>query len=473
MLFLSNRIDNLLYPQTENKRKRGNDMKPLLRQTLDVNIQRLGMHGEGVASIDGFTLFIPGALPGEQVKVQVIQVRKTFGRARLLKLLTPSPIRQIPACPVFGRCGGCQLMHLPYPDQLAFKTEKVKGDLWHIGGLKDLEVKPCLAAPGETAYRNKIEVPFGRIKERPVLGFYAPESHFIIPIDRCPVQCESGDQLFQSLHRLILNSGVQPYDERLHSPGIRHLFIKTSQKTGENLVTFITNGFEIPGLDELAKRILSENPSVKGIIQNNNPDHGNTILGPHSRLLAGQDYIEEEVAKTRFRIGALSFFQINTAQAETLVETVQTLLAPQAGETLLDVFCGAGLFSLCLGKSVSRVIGIENVTEAVELARLNADLNQVSQAEFILGSAEEVIRDISRADGVILDPPRKGCDPALLDALIKLTPKRIVYVSCNSATLARDLKHLSASRYQIDTIQPLDMFPQTSHVEVVAKLHLS
>jgi 23S rRNA (uracil1939-C5)-methyltransferase len=455
---------------SKNNRKTPLATRSQINTPVDLDILRLGMNGEGIGSLEGFTLFVPGALPGEKVRAELCSMHKTYGKARLLKILTPSPIRQNPPCPRFGLCGGCQLMHLPYLEQLRYKTEKVRNDLSRVGGLEGIEVRPCLPAKEPLAYRNKIEVPFQRHQGESAFGFYASESHAIVPFSSCPVHCRLGDAAFQCLRKQVLASGIPPYDEAKHNPGLRHVLLRTSETHGETLMALITNGFEVKGIEGLGQGIMSCHPAIKGVVQNSNPVQGNVILGKQTRVLAGQDSIFESIRGFTFSIDSLSFFQINTAQTETLLALVDSLACFSGKERVLDIFSGVGLFSICLSQKAGEIIGIESVDAAVERARLNARINHVRNASFICARAEEAIGDIPGADVVILDPPRKGCDAKLLDALLKLAPKRIIYVSCNPATLARDLRILAHDRYKIDCIQPLDMFPQTAHVETVVGL---
>jgi 23S rRNA (uracil1939-C5)-methyltransferase len=360
-------------------------------------------------------------------------------------------------------------MHLPYPEQMRYKTGKVKNDLVHIGGL-DVVVENCLPCGAELGYRNKIEVPFGLLNGRPAFGFYAAESHRIVPFETCPVHCKEGDQVFRQLRNLILDSGIQPYDERSHSPGLRHVLLKTAVTTSETLAVLVTNGFAVPGIEALAQKIQKAKAPLKGVVQNNNPQKGNAILGKTTRVLAGKNGITEKILGISFELDALSFFQVNTAQTEKLLQTVERFTGLTGKERLLDVYCGVGLFSLYLAGKAEKAIGIESAEEAVSRARFNAGLNNIRNTEFLCADAAEGVRGVIKADVVILDPPRKGCDPGLIASLLNLSPARIVYVSCNPSTLARDLKVLTAGGYAAVTVQPVDMFPQTSHIETVVRI---
>ncbi len=446
-------------------------MKPKLGQFINIDILRLGINGEGIGTLDGFTIFVPWALPEEKVLAEMILVHKTYGKARLHKIISFSKKKRLePACSLFTKCGGCQLMHLPYQDQLTYKTARIADNIQRLGGINDVHIKPCIAAEKELYYRNKIEVPFGLALDKPDFGFYESESHNIIPFNDCPVHCGLGREVFTIIKNVVLESGIPPYNEAKHNQGLRHVLVKTAESTGEVLVVLVTNGFAVKGIEKLGENLIKCHKAIKGVVQNNNEMTGNIILGRNCRTLAGMNSISEKIFGLTFNIDALSFFQINTGQTKKLIETVIALACLTGKEELLDIFCGVGLFSLCLSGKVRKVTGIESVENAVNLARFNAGINNIKNTEFLCGNAETAISNITSANVVILDPPRKGCDPCVLSAINKISPSRIVYVSCNPSTLARDLKILAQYGYKVDAVQPIDMFPQTSHVETVAGL---
>jgi 23S rRNA (uracil1939-C5)-methyltransferase len=425
---------------------------------MDLVVERLGIHGEGVSRLDGLTIFVDGALPQEVVEADIYEQKKHFARARTLQLLKESPHRVQPPCPLFGRCGGCQLMHLNYEQQLEAKRARIVDALQRIAKL-DVVVAPCLASPKPFAYRNKIQLP---LSPRRRLGLYAFNTHELVEIDNCPIHCDLGEKVMQGIQQLLLN-----YPEELD---MRHLLIKTAMHTGQVLVILVTQSDR--SLTGLAKQIMTSLPQVKGVVQNINSSNGNTILSTNYRLLAGQGWIEEQLNGLLFKVSPASFFQVNPIQAELLYKHVVELAHLAGKERVLDAYCGVGTLALILAKNASEVIGIDSVVEAIDDARDNARRNQLHNARFIVGLAEEQITTLEAIDVAILNPPRKGCAAVLLDQLVEKKPKRIIYISCDPATLARDLKLLHHKGYQVESVQPLDMFPQTMHVECIVSLRI-
>ncbi|MFH0919059.1 MAG: 23S rRNA (uracil(1939)-C(5))-methyltransferase RlmD [Fibrobacterota bacterium] len=450
-------------------------MKPTLHQRIELDVLRLGVNGEGVAEHDGYVLFVPGALPGERVAARVTETKKSYGRADLVNVIAPAEGRVEPACTLFGRCGGCQLMHLSYERQLTFKRERVADVLLRIGGLSGVPVEPCLPSERVHGYRNKVEVPFRLHKGKPAFGFYEVDSHDLVPLASCPVHCGMGNEIFSAINQAVLRTTVAPYNEQRPASGLRHLLIKSAPpradgRAGEALVVFVTYGWEVTGLRRLARVAMKSHPGIKGVVQNNNPRPGNVILGPDCRTLLGEAVITEKVNGLEFEIGPLSFFQVNACQLSVLSDLVLQAAQLTGNETVLDAYCGSGFFSLFLARKARHVIGVESVPEAVNNARTNAGRNGIANVEFICGDAETLIRDLPCFDVAVFDPPRKGCEEGFLRAVAERTPQRIVYVSCNPASLARDLRFLVAQGYAVDRVQPVDLFPQTAHVECVVTL---
>lgn len=426
---------------------------------MDLVVERLGIHGEGVAHLDGLTIFVDGALPQEIVEAQIYEQKSRFARARTLKRLKESTHRAQPLCPLFGRCGGCQLMHLQYEQQLQAKRARIVDALERIAKL-DALVAPCLPSPKAFAYRNKIQLP---ISDQRRLGLYAFNTHKLVEIDSCPIHCELGEKVMQQIQQLLLS-----YPKELD---LRHLLIKTAVHTGQVLVILITKTNQL--LTLLAEQIINLLPEVKGVVQNINPSKANTILSNHYRLLAGQGWIEEQLNGLLFKVSPASFFQVNPLQAELLYSQVFELAHLTGKERVVDAYCGVGTLALILAKKAGEVIGIDTVAEAIEDAKDNAKRNQIYNARFITGLAEEQIASIETIDVAILNPPRKGCAALFLNKLAEKKPKRVIYISCDPATLARDLHLLHQKGYQIETVQPLDMFPQTMHVECIVSLKQS
>lgn len=427
-------------------------MKPSLSQQVEITIERLGVHGEGVASYHGFTLFVEGALPQERVRARVTSVRKNFGRAEILERLTSSPHRVTPVCPLFGRCGGCQIMHLSYEEQLAAKRQRVVDALQRIAKI-DVEVLPCIPSPKPLAYRNKIQLPVG---ENLRLGLYARHSHDLIEMEKCAIHTDLGEKVLVEVQRLL---------KKHEAHDVKHLLLKTAVKTGQVLLILVTRSASL--LTKLAEEILQSVPEVKGVVQNIHPEESNVILSSQFRPLAGQEAIEESLCGFTFKVSPASFFQVNPEQAEALYQKVVEYAELTGKERVLDAYCGVGTLSLVLARAAKEVVGVESVAFAIADARENAKRNKITNVEFICGRAEESVSQIKHADVAVLNPPRGGCESAFLDALVKFKPRRIVYVSCDPATLARDLQILTQKGYTVKQVQPFDMFPQTMHVETV------
>lgn len=446
--------------------------KPKHNQKINLTIERLGIHGEGIGYWHGFTVFVDGPLPGEVVMACMTEVKKNFGRAKVIYTDNQSPARATPPCPLFGRCGGCQIMHLKYEEQLKMKQQMVTDAFERIGKFVNPPVSPCIPSPNPLEYRNKIQVPVkpgpdGNIR----MGFYARSSHDLIDVEHCYIHCPLGEEVYKKLQELIKGSALTAYDWHTQQGELRHIVIKTAVNTGEVLVIFITHECEHSKLETIAKELMQACPSVKGVVQNINTAPKNTVFGPEFRQIAGEAQITEELCSLKFKISASSFFQVNPAQAEQLYNHAIESCGLTGNERVLDAFCGVGTLSLISSKKAKEVIGIEVVPEAIEDAKENARLNNIENVKFICDTAESKINNIGDIDVVILNPPRKGCEPELISTLCKKRPGTIVYISCDPATLARDTALLCGQGYEIKTIQPFDMFPQTAHVETVVKLH--
>lgn len=429
-------------------------MKPQHNETIQITIQRLGIHGEGIGSYEGFTMFVEGALPGERVQAVITDVRKNFGRARAVEFLDTSPHRVKPPCPVFGRCGGCQLMHLDYEHQLETKRQRVVDALQRIGKI-DHEVLPCVPSPSPLSYRNKIQLPYKDSR----LGLYAFNSHDLVEIERCYIHCPLGEKAFQHIKAILKKSP---------SEKLRHVLIKTAVHTDQVLVILVTEGES--DITKLAQHIKTGMPEIQGVVQNINQAPGNVILGPINRILEGEGHIMDRICGLNFKVSPASFFQVNPAQAEHLYQKALEVCDLKGTETVLDAYCGVGTLSLLLAQKAKKAIGVESVAEAISDAQENARLNGIENASFTCALAEDFIGSLSNIDAAVINPPRKGCDPLFLEKLIALKPKKLVYISCDPATLARDLAILQTGNYRIKEVQPFDMFPQTTHVETLVYL---
>lgn len=447
-------------------------LKPHLHQLFDITIDDLGVAGEGVGHLDGFTIFIDGALPGEHVEAELFQSKRHFGRAHLRAIHQASLQRVAPPCPLFDRCGGCQLMHLAYSEQLEFKRSRVIRALRHIAKVAEPNVAPCLASPSELFYRNKIQLLACKDSRGEIaLGLYARGSHNIVEVDKCYIHCPSGEELFQHIRAILKEMRITPYDAVAGSGELRHLLIKTAMRTNSSLVVLVTGGPASAELKRAAEEMMRRVPAVKGIVHNINRACNNVILGTEYHQLCGHPSIDEEVCGLHFKISAASFFQVNPLQAENLYRKALEFAALKPGDSALDAYCGVGTLSLLIAQQCKGVVGIESVPEAVKDASENSHTNGIGNATFVCADTEEYLKAATQAfDVVFLNPPRKGCEASVLEALGGIKPRQIIYISCDPATLARDIALLCNRGFQLDRVQPYDMFPQTAHVECVAAL---
>jgi 23S rRNA (uracil1939-C5)-methyltransferase len=431
-------------------------MNLMVGQEIDLDILRLGINGEGVGYLDGFTFFVEGALPGEKVRARVLEKRRTFGRAELIQHFAISPHRTQAPCPLFGECGGCQLMHLEGKEQLEMKRMRVKDALVRIGKFSDIEVEPCLPSPLPLGYRNKIQLP---VQEGYRLGLYARNSHELVVIERCFIHCDLGEKAFQQIKRILKAHPAEV---------LKHVLIKTAVNTSQVLVILVTISETL--LSTLAEQIMQSMPEICGVVQNINPHSGNVVLRGDFHTLAGASSIEEKLLRLSFKVSPASFFQVNPRQAEVLYLKVIEFSELTGKEKVLDAYCGVGTLSLLLAQRAQKVFGLESVEEAIRDARENARNNQIFNVTFDCGKVETLISGLNEIDVAILNPPRKGCEGSFLERLLVLKPQRIIYVSCDPATLARDLEFLCHRGYSLKKVQPVDMFPQTAHVETVVQL---
>jgi len=438
----------------------------------EVEIVGLGDGGEGVGKIDNFTIFVEGALPSEKISVEVIEVKKNYAVGKLKKILRESSARIQPACKFFPQCGGCQLQHLNYPTQLEIKKQKVIDAVERIGKIFDAEIFDTIGAENFLHYRNKMQFPVG---ENLMCGCYVKKSHKIIDLESCLIQREGNNKILRAVKKVAKKFNIQPYNEKTGAGILRHIMGRVGFDN-ELMIVLVTATKKIPQEKNFVAELLKEIPEVASIQQNIQPAKNNVILGNESKILFGSPTITEKIFDLKFNISARSFFQVNTAQAEILYQTALDFADLSGSEIVIDAYCGTGTLSLFLAKSAKKVFGIEIEKSAIEDAKINARQNKISNAEFIVGDAVKIIPDLYAkkifADIVIVDPPRAGCDKKVLETFAAMKPKKIIYVSCNPATLARDLKILSELNYIAKKIQPVDMFPMTSHIETVAQLEL-
>jgi len=430
--------------------------------------------GMGVGRIEGYTIFVDGALMGEKVKILIVKVLKNYSYGKLLEVIEPSIYRTQPQCPAIKRCGGCQIQHMSYEGQLHYKTRIVKDALERIGGLKDIEIHNAIGMDEPWNYRNKAQFPVGMKDGKVSIGFYAPRSHDIIDINNCMIQDSINDKVLELIRNFIIKHDISIYDEKTGKGLIRHIMTRKGFKTGEVMICIVINGEEIPHEAQLVEELKQSIDNLKTVVLNINKKNTNVIMGEKNRVIYGEGYIFDYIGEFKFKISPLSFFQVNPVQTEVLYNKALEYANLTGEETVIDAYCGIGTISLFLSKKAKKVYGVEVVGQAIEDAKENAAINGITNVEFILGESEELIPKLYEkginADVVVVDPPRKGCDEKLLEVIVKMSPKRMVYVSCNPATLARDLKYMTNNGYKVIEVQPVDQFPQTVHVETVTLL---
>lgn len=437
-----------------------------------------GYEGEGIAKIDNkYPIFIEGALKGEKVKVRIVKVNKNFAYGKLIEVLEASEERVNPPCAIYKRCGGCKLQHASYKAQLDFKWDRVKDCVSKIGKLDPSIVKYPLGMENPWRYRNKVQLPIGLINGEVKIGFFAPRSHDIIDMESCLIQDEIGDKVVKLTREWIEKFNIRPYnvDGEYDEKGIvRHIMIRRGFTTNEVMIVLVTNGEKLPHKEEFVDLMVKNIPGIKSVIQNINSKKTNVILGLESKTLWGEDTISDYIGDFRFNISPLSFFQVNPIQTEVLYGKALEYANLTGNEEVFDAYCGTGTITLFLSQKAKKVYGVEIIPQAIDNAWINAKENKVENVEFFVGESEVVIPDLInkgvKADVIVVDPPRKGCDKKLLDAITNIDAKKIVYVSCDPSTLGRDLKVLEENGYKTLEVQPVDMFPNTAHIENVALL---
>lgn len=446
-----------------------------------IDIKGMGYEGEGVGKINDFTIFVPGAIKDEKVNAKIVKVTKNFAFGKLIDIIEPSPERREPACGTYKQCGGCHLQHLSYKGQLDYKKLRVRDCLTRIGkqmvreendiDSQGIILHDVLGMENPYRYRNKVQLPVRKDNGVVKIGFYAERSHTVIDMESCCIQHEVADTVVKLVKRWAAENNISTYDESKHIGLVRHIMVRRAFRTGEIMVVLITNGKEIPAVDEFIEIMKSNIANLTSIIQNINTKRTNVILDDECVTLWGKDTITDYIGKFKFNISPLSFFQVNPIQTEVLYEKALEFAGLTGDEIVFDAYCGTGTISLFLSQKASKVYGVEVVPQAIENAVKNASDNGVTNVEFITGECEEVIPELIkkgiRASVVVVDPPRKGCESSLLEAIVEMNPDKIVYVSCDPGTLARDILILDELGYETREVQPVDMFPQTAHVETV------
>lgn len=442
---------------------------------IEVKIEDIGSDGEGIGKVDGFTLFIKDAIIGDTVEAKVMKMKKSYGYARLQKVLVPSSWRIEARCPVARQCGGCQIQEMAYSEQLRYKENKVHNNLKRIGGFDDIVMEPIIGMEEPFFYRNKAQYPVGQDKMgNLVTGFYAGRTHNIINHRQCLLGPAVNEQILNIVLDFMTANHIPAYNEIDGSGVVRHVLIRNGFATGQIMVCLIINQSSLPHAKDLVDR-LQEISCITSICINVNMEHTNVILGKKVKVLWGQHYIEDYIGDIKYQISPLSFFQVNPVQTEKLYKTALEYAGLMGNETVWDLYCGIGTISLFLAQKAGKVYGVEMVPAAITDAQRNAQINGIENVEFYVGRAEEVLPEKYAGEGIladviVVDPPRKGCDETLLQTMAEMAPKRIVYVSCDSATLARDMRYLCDRGYELVRCRAVDMFGGSVHVECVALL---
>ena len=453
---------------------------------VTVEITDIGVSGEGIGHVDGYTLFIKDAVIGDVVEAKVMKAKKNYGYARLMKVITPSEYRVEPKCAFARRCGGCQIQEMSYDRQLVFKDQKIRGNLERIGGFTkdqiDTVMQPVVGMEHPFGYRNKAQFPFGADKEgNPITGFYAGRTHDIIANTDCALGVEKNKEILEIILQYMRENKIKSYDEKTGKGLIRHVLIRYGFKTKEIMVCLVVNGKRLPKAERLIEKLI-QIEGMTSITISPNTRRDNVIMGDSYEILWGQGYITDYIGNVKYQISPLSFYQVNPVQTEKLYGLALEYADLKGDETVWDLYCGIGTISLFLAQKAKQVYGVEIVPQAIDDAKENAKINAIDNAEFFVGKAEEVLPEYyaeyerehngktAHADVIVVDPPRKGCDETLLETIVKMQPEKVVYVSCDSATLARDLKYLCANGYEIRMCRGVDQFPQSVHVETVVLL---
>ena len=456
--------------------------------TVRLIITDIGTNGEGIGRVDGYTLFIKDAIIGDEVEAKIIKAKKNYGYARLMNIITPSKDRIEPVCSVARQCGGCQIQEMDYQAQLRFKQELVKNNIERIGHISDYQMMPVIGMDEPFHYRNKAQYPVGMDKDgNIVMGFFAGRTHHIIDNTDCALGAKINSRILGIIKEYMQDNKIKPYDEDKHAGTVRHILIRSGYHTDQIMVCLVINAESIKNSDDLVKR-LKDIDGMTSIMININRNKTNVILGDTCKTLWGKSYIEDYICDIRYQISPLSFYQVNPKQTEKLYSKALEYAGLTGNETVWDLYCGIGTISLFMAAKARKIYGVEIVPQAIEDAKNNARLNNIDNAEFFVGKAEEVVpafyEELSRKaangdeeakrgihpDVVVVDPPRKGCEETLLETVVKMSPKRMVYVSCDSATLARDLKFMEEHGYKVEKVQAVDQFGNTVHVETVVLL---
>ena len=443
-----------------------------------ITIEDMSEDGAGIGKLDGYIWFVKDALIGDVIEASAMKMKKNYGFARLVRVLEPAPGRVDAKCPVARACGGCQMQELDYAEQLKFKEKKVYNHLKRIGGMEEIPMEPIIGMEHPWRYRNKAQFPIGTGKDgQPIAGFYAGRTHSLIPVPEldCLLGCEENKDLLRVILEFMKEFKISAYDENLHKGLVRHALLRKGFSSNELMVCLVINGNKLPHAEQLVKRLLELPMNVSSISLSVNKEKTNVIMGTEIINLYGPGYITDKIGNIEYRISPLSFYQVNPVPTERLYGTALEFADLPGGETVWDLYCGIGTISSFLAQKAGKVYGVEIIPEAIDDARANAERNGIKNGEFFVGKAEEVLPEQYEkkqvyADVIVVDPPRKGCDSVCLDTILKMAPKKVVYVSCDSSTLARDVKYLCENGYEVKRVRPVDMFPMSGHVETVCRL---
>lgn len=442
-----------------------------INDELTLNIEKLSNLGTGIAKVDGFVIFVEGACPNDKVKVKITKVTKNYANSKVIEVLTPSEYRVEPFCPMQKICGACQLQFINYDYQLELKRQIVQDAMKSIGGF-DIEVPLTIASPDSKVYRHKIQYPISQTKvsRRILAGYYKPQSHEIVNIKYCPIQPQICDEIIEYIRVKAFDYGISGYNEKKHAGDLKHVVLRVSSDSGNVLVTLVVNAKKsFPRLNDFGKDIFNEFEQVVGVCVNLNPKQTNVILSSNTECLCGQDFVDEKVLGKVFKIGANTFFQVNPKSAENIFAYVKNEIKNSGAETVLDAYAGIATFGILISDAAKQVVSVEENPESIKKAVEVLKLNNIQNVELHAEDTTKYLKSVKRKfDVTLLDPPRKGCTKEALDEALTHTKKEIIYVSCNPATLARDLKYLCEKGCTVKSIQPFDMFCHTYHVETVA-----
>lgn len=437
---------------------------------LNIEIIDIGTNGEGIGKIDNFTIFVENALPKEFVKIKILKLKKSYGYGKLIEILKPSPFRIEPPCQYYSKCGGCNIQHISYEEQLNIKTKKVKDNIERIGNIFDFKINKAIGMETPFEYRNKASFPVN-FKNEINIGFYANRTHNIIDIENCIINSPINKDILKSFKAFLKQNNVSIYNEETGKGLIRHIITRIAKKTNEILVCIVVNSNKFEYKKQLIKAFENID-NLDSIVINFNKNRNNVILGDKIETIFGKGYITDYIEDLKFNISPLSFYQVNPIQTEILYKTALDFANLKGNEIIFDAYCGIGTISLFLARKCKFVYGIEIVPDAILNAKENAKQNEIENIEFFIGKSEEIIPKLILEENIVpdilfLDPPRKGCDTSLLECIVKNNIKKIVYISCDSATLARDLKYLNENGYNLEMLQPVDMFCMSMHIECV------